>query len=191
MSIKDYALIPEFFVTLGFWHLVSGSGLSLEQGHQCLPIIESSPSATTFGLQVPTSGCTIDEESYRRSIQKWVSERNAALLEGVYLGRAINYPWISQYLARAAIQSKEWDLTTGTSRNIHLYHLIESFLIDEEFRRRLDAPFVGTPYTVNRVSIEKVLIDDASNVLKQYEHGVGKVPYDALLWVELVDRQPK
>ncbi len=183
--------MPVFFITLGVWYLVSESSLGNWSSNRCFPVIENGSSATTFGLRVPESNCTIDEASYQRSIQKWVSEHeiDAAPIEGFYLGRVIRYPWISQYLARAAIKSKDWDLARGTSHNDHPYRLIESFLIDEEFRRRLDAPFAGTPYTVNRVSVEKVLIEDASTVLEQYDKGFGKVPYDALLWVDLVERQ--
>lgn len=179
--------MPVFLITLGVWYLVSGSGLS----NRCFPVIGNSPSATTFGMRVLESNCTINEENYRRSIQKWMQEReiDAAPMEGFYLGRVIDYPWISKYLARAAIQSKDWNLDQGTSHTIHPYLLVESLLVDEEFRRRLDAPFVDTPYMVHRVSVEKVLIGDASTVLDEYEKGFGKVPYDALLWVDLKKRQ--
>ncbi|WP_299493130.1 hypothetical protein [Acaryochloris sp. IP29b_bin.137] len=183
--------MPVFFVTLGVWYLISGSGFNHWNSNQCSPIIDGSPTASGFRLRGQELGCTFDEANYRTSIQKWLSKRpiNATPLEGMYLGRAINYPWISKYLARTAIQSKDWDLEKGTSHDGHPYRLIESFLIDQEFRHRLDAPFADTPYTVNRVSVEKVLIDDASMVLDQYKRGAGKVPYDALLWVDLIERQ--
>ena len=182
--------MPIFFVTLGVWYLISGSGLNHWNSNQCSPIIDSSPSATGFRLRGREFGCTFNEENYRTSIQKWLSKRpvNAAPLEGMYLGRVDDYPWISKYLAKAAIQSQEWDLKGGNhSGNSH--RLIESFLLDEPFRHRLDAPFVNTPYTVHRVSVEKVRIDDASKVLDQYEPGFGQVPFDALLWVEFAERQ--
>ena len=180
------------FVTLGVWYLISGSGLNHWNSNPCSPIIDGSPSETGFRLRGREFGCTFDEENYRIAIQKWMSQRDAdaATLEGMYLGGIEDYPWISKYLARAAIQSQEWDLHGGNhSGNSH--RLIESFLLDEPFRRRLDAPFANTPYTVHSVSVEKVRIDDASTVLDQYELGFGQVPFDALLWVELAERQPK
>ncbi len=182
--------MPVFFVTLGVWYLISGSGLNTWNSNQCSPIIDSGPAATGFRLRGREFGCTFDEENYQTSIQKWLSKRdvNAAPLEGMYLGGVEDYPWISKYLARAAIQSQEWDLKGGNhSGNSH--RLVESFLLDESFGRRLDAPFVNTPYTVARVSVEKVRIDDASQVLDQYEQGFGQVPFDALLWVEFAERQ--
>lgn len=181
--------MPVFLVTLGVWYFISGSGLNHWNSNQCTPIIDGSPSATGFRLRGREFGCTIDEESYRISIQKWLSKRdvNAAPLEGMYLGDIADYPWISMYLAKAAIQSQAWDLKGGNhSGNSH--GLIESFLLDEPFRHRLDAPFVNTPYTVHRVSVEKVLIDDASRVLDQYESGFGQVPFGGLLWVEFAER---
>ena len=90
------------------------------------------------------------------------------------------------HLASEAIQSSQWDLKSGTSSDIHPYALVESFLLQDELRRRLDAPFIGTPYTIGSVSVEKVLIDDVSIVLKDYEVGFGRVPYGAS--VELVKR---
>lgn len=184
--------MPVFLVTLGFWYFISGSGLNHWNSNQCTPIIDSSPSATGFRLRGREFGCMFDEKNYRTSIQKWLSKRpvNAAPLGGMYLGRVEDYPWISKYLARAAIQSQEWDHKGGKTNSSNSHRLIEFFLLDEPFRRRLDAPFVNTPYTVHRVSVEKVLIDDASKVLDQYEPGFGKVPFDALLWVEFAERQP-
>lgn len=185
--------MPVFFVTLGAWYLISGSGLKHWNSNQCTPIIDGGLSATGFRLRGRKFGCTFDEANYRTSIQKWLSQRDvdAAPLESMYLGRMEDYPWISKYLAKAAIQSQDWDLERGTSHDGHPYRLIESLLIDEAFRRRLDAPFVKTPYTVHRVSVEKVRIDDASKVLDPYEPGFGKVPFDALLWVEFSERQPQ
>ena len=52
------------------------------------------------------------------------------------------------HLASEAIQSSQWDLKSGTSSDIHPYALVESFLLQDELRRRLDAPFIGTPYTI-------------------------------------------
>lgn len=182
--------MPVFLITLGVWYFISGSSLNHWNSNQCSPIIDSSPSATGFRLQGREFGCTFDEQNYRTSIQKWLSQRpeDAAPLEGMYLGSMEDYPWISTYLAKAALQSQEWDLKRGTSHDGHPYRLIESLLIDEAFRHRLDAPFADTPYTVHRVSVEKVRIDDASQVLDEYEPGQGKIPFDALLWVEFAER---
>ena len=159
--------------------------------NRCSPAIESNELETRFSLR--KSGgqdCSINEDSYSKSIRMWLNQRTDETkpIEGYFLGRAIDYPWISQHLAEAAFNSKEWDLKTGTSHEINLYRLVEFFLIEEEFKARLDAPFVNTPYMVSSVSVEKVLIQDVSLVLDKYEKGSGKVPFDALLSVEMVKR---
>lgn len=180
-----------FPLVLGISCLFSGCHQSIATD-ECAPIVESSRSETSFGMRAPGEGCAIDEDSYRRAVRRWLDRRatDTAPIEHFYLGRVIDYPWISQHLARAAIRSPEWDLKTGTSKNtdIHPYILVESFLLQEEFRQRLDAPFVDTPYTIGHFDTEKVLIGDASTVLAEYEENPGKVPFDTLLAVYLVKR---
>lgn len=162
---------------------------SLGIEHGCSVRIEDNKFETGFSVRLSKSDCRIEEEHYRRTIQRWINERrpNAPQLEGFYLGRIVNYPWISQYLASEAIRNSEWDLMTGTSHGTHPHDLVKSILIQEEFQYRLGIPFANTPYDIGDVEIEKVLIQDAGIVLKDSKKS-GKVPYDAQLWISLVER---
>lgn len=71
---------------------------------------------------------------------------------------------------------------------MHLHALVESFLMEEAFRQRLEAPFADTSYIIRSVGVEKVLVGEADVVLDEYEKDIGNVPFDALLWVDLVKR---
>ena len=177
-------------ILLGVGCIFTGCSRSAITTYRCVPMVESNQAGTGFRLRAPRAGCTIDENSYQRAVRQWLDRRatDSTPINNFFLGRAIDYPWISQYLARAASRSTEWDLKTGTSHNLHPHALVKSLLMEEAFRQRLDAPFVDTPYTVGDIDIEKLLVGDASTALDEPENGFGKVPFDALLSVELTER---
>lgn len=158
----------------------------------CAPRVEAHADGATAALRPHDSDlvrCTLDEPGYRRTVAAWLAQRPAAAppLRGMSLGRAVNLPWVSQHLARAALADPRWDAARGRPRQGDINALAAAILSAPDLRERLDAPLAGTPWTVRAVSVEKVLVARTQDVLPGA--GKGRIPYDAQLWL-VIDRRP-
>jgi len=163
----------------------------------CSAYIEEHEAWQTASLRYSTNGppeCTVDEQTYNATVRGWLQGRENAEgdLESLLLGRAVRYPWLSQYLARVA-SSEEWPENALVTKSMLLdcgdggrrtNTRVGALLSQERFRSRLDEPFEGTPYRVLSVSVEKVLFDAAEAILGTGA-GVERVPYDAQVWLVL------
>lgn len=159
----------------------------------CSPYVESHAGNETAALRPHTDAfraCTIAEEPYRRLVADWLAARggDAPPPRSLGLGRAVNLPWISAHIARAARRHPRWDAARGRDRKGDINGLVAALLAHPDFLRRLDAPFAGTPWAVRAVSVEKVLVARAKDVLP--DAGTGRVPYDAQLWLVIGQRTP-
>jgi hypothetical protein len=157
----------------------------------CEPYVENHRDMETAALRPHRDAfrnCTIDEAAYVRLVAAWLASRgaDAPTPRGLGLGRAVNLPWISEHIARAALRDPRWDAARGRDRQGDINGLVVALLAQPDFLRRLDAPFAGTPWTVRAVSVEKVLVAKARDILP--DGGAGKLPFDAQLWLAIVPR---
>lgn len=130
---------------------------------------------------------TVSERAYADLIAEWLGERKEGrpTVGKVDLGRVINFPWISKYMARRSLRHPQWNAKTGSCREGHENRLVESFLMNEGFRTRLEAPFAESGYRIRSVSVEKVLIGKLGNVHPEFSETVKRVPYDAIVTLAL------
>jgi hypothetical protein len=150
----------------------------------CEPYIESHRDLETAALRPHRDAfrnCTIDEATYASLVSAWLAARGGTPLRGMSLGRAVNLPWISEHIARAALHDPRWDAARGRDRKGDINGLVIALLSQRNFLRRLDAPFAATPWTVRAVSVEKVLVTKAKEILP--DGGKGRLPFDAQLWI--------
>ena len=157
----------------------------------CAPYVESHRDLETAALRPHRDAfrsCTIDEAAYAALISAWLAGRgsDAPLLRGLSLGRAVNLPWLSEHIARAALRDPRWDAARGRDRRGDINGLVAALLSQPDFLRRLDAPFAGTPWTVRAISVEKVLVAKAGDILP--DGAKGKLPFDAQVWLVLGPR---
>jgi hypothetical protein len=160
----------------------------------CEPYVESDRDRETAALRPHRDAfrsCTIDEAGYAALVSAWLAGRgsDAPSLRGMSLGRAVNLPWVSKHIARAALRDPRWDATRGRDRRSDINGLVAALLVQPDFLRRLDAPFAGTPWMVRAVSVEKVLVAKAAEILP--DAAAGKAPYDAQLWLVIAPRAAK
>jgi len=157
--------------------------------HACEPYVETDRDRETAALRPHRDAfrsCTIEEEGYRRAIASWLAALGSAPLRGMSLGRAVNLPWLSEHIARAALRDPRWDAARGRDRKNDINGLVAALLSRPDFLRRLDAPFAATPWTVRAVSVEKVLVTKAKDILP--DGGTGKLPFDAQVWIVIGPR---
>lgn len=155
----------------------------LAQQQECELIIElpeKSREARVRPVGEDYSPCLVSETALREGIKNQLNvwADSDWILRSVNLGRAINYPWLVDYLIEASLVSPDWDIHKGRSISGSDNLFVSLILSAPVFIRRLQALFEGFPYTVIAVSVEKVLIGDST------VHHIGlstgeKVPFDA------------
>jgi hypothetical protein len=116
-----------------------------------------------------------------------------AKLEDVYksmfLGRLIDYPWLSEYLAVYAYKDPRWDRKKGKPVSIDLYTYVSAILSRREVLSQFEDAFGDSGYKIIAVTLEKVCVGRFSDVpLYQGKMLPGKVPVDAMVWFRLEKR---
>ena len=152
----------------------------------CATYIEEHERGKTASVRT-ANNCTLDEKSYQQLVAKWLAARSAdaASVERLFMGRAVKHPWISEQIARTALRSDDWRAKPSET---HVNALVASFLSEAAFRQRLAAPFRNSAYLVESVHVEKVLVGVAAEVLPESAEPSVRVPYDAMIWLELRER---
>ena len=118
-------------------------------------------------------------------VSAWLDDRDeqSAVLESLYLGRAIHYPWLSSLIVQSALAHPHWDVAAGKSLWVHENELVSELLSQIEIIEQLQVPFTPAGYVVTAVSVEKVLIDNISAVAPAHAPAHGLVPFDAQVWL--------
>lgn len=135
--------------------------------------------------------CTLAEEDYRRVVGAWLASRDdaAPALSSLALGRAVDHPWIARYLLLAAARSSEWTPRLARAAAAEHNRFVARLLAAPDFLQRLDAPFAGAAYRVERVAVEKVLLGPLGGSAPAPADSRRALPYDAQLWLRLAPRQ--
>ena len=136
-------------------------------------------------------GCRIDKSSMVSVLTAAFLKNDPPRIEGSYsslsIGRLIDYPWLSQYLATTAYHDQGWDSRKGKPAAMDINKYVSRLLSRKELLAQIETPFAESGYKVNRVSVEKVLVGGFREVpFYQGKMYPGRVPYDAQVWFRLV-----
>ncbi|MBK6636531.1 MAG: hypothetical protein IPH08_18340 [Rhodocyclaceae bacterium] len=148
----------------------------------CTPWIEDHNSGAILRPHTDAfTACTIDEVTYQRLVADWLSAHasDAEQPMTLGLGRAVNYPWLSQHMADTAL-AKPTHLSGS--------QMAAQVLLDPALLHRLAVPFANSPFALAKLSYEKVLFGSADRVASSPHAGARKVPFDAQLWLHLQAR---
>ncbi|MBY0276383.1 hypothetical protein K2Z84_13640 [Candidatus Binatia bacterium] len=161
----------------------------------CEPYVAEQPRWASASFRPHRDGlqqCPVSEEVYGAVIGAWLSARagEAPAVASLSLGRAVDFPWLSQAIADAALASPDWAERARRARPGHRAALAAPILRSTALRERLALPFSGSAYEVRDVAYEKVLFGKASEHATHVPAGQGDVlvPFDAMLWLRLVPR---
>jgi hypothetical protein len=172
----------------------------------CAPFIEEHPAWASASFRPHTTAfeaCSVDEARYRQVIADWLQRRQqtspstAPDVTSLSLGRAVNFPWISRFIADAALQTPGWAGRMARTKIGERDKLARPVLHDPALLQRLAAPFADSCYAVIGLSYEKVLFGRAdkyasppvSSAASNPATAAVKVPYDAQLWLGLAPRK--
>jgi hypothetical protein len=160
---------------------------------ECDLTVESNEKWHTLRLRAhhpKHKGCHIDKDSMVSVLTAAFLKKDSPKLEGSYsslfIGRLIDYPWLSEYLATTAYRDQGWDSRKGKPAAMDINKYVSNLLSRRELMVQIETPFVKGNYKVIGVSVEKVLVGGFREVpFYQEEMYPGRVPYDAQVWFRL------
>jgi hypothetical protein len=136
-------------------------------------------------------GCNIDRESMRSALGAAFLKTEPPRLEGSYsslfIGRLIDYPWLSQQLAAAALSDRQgWDSKRGKPVATGINSYVAKVLFTKSLPAPIETVFTENGYRVVGVEVEKVLVGGFREVpFYDGDMAPGRVPYDAMVWFRL------
>jgi hypothetical protein len=123
--------------------------------------------------------CPVNRQRTEAVISEVISRTDSNVLRLAF-GRIVDYPWLSELLARQASSSRHWDPQGGPGKDNR--YVAAALRGMPEFT----ALFPG--WQVAGVSVEKVLVKPAAELPLPAGAPISpsrRLPYDAILWVTL------
>ncbi|MGH6946222.1 MAG: hypothetical protein ACREDZ_02745 [Kiloniellales bacterium] len=127
-------------------------------------------------------------DALARSLSALEAEGGPIVYRSIFLGRIVDYEWLSRHLADAAARSADWSTATGKPNNgATLNSFAAGLLAEPEILAATSAAAKPAGYRVTGVSCEKVLVSDPGLQAVQPDWvAAGKrLPFDALCWLIL------
>jgi hypothetical protein len=134
--------------------------------------------------------CLVDKDSMLSALSEAFSKTGLSKSEGaftsLFIGRLIDYPWLSQYLALTAQKDKKWNAKKGKPLVLNVNQYVSGVLSQKEILDQIETIVEKIGYRVTGVSVEKVLVGGLREV-PQYtgDKAVGLFPFDAQVWFRI------
>jgi hypothetical protein len=202
-ALMRTSLLSFILVILGFTSTVLSQEevISSSKVGECLLTVEANARWHTLRLRAhhpEGRNCLVDRDSMLSVLNEAFSKTGLLNSEGVftslYIGRLIDYPWLSQYLAITAHKDRKWNAKRGKPVALNANKYVSGVLSQKEVLAQIETIVAKRGYRVKGVSVEKVLSGGLREV-PQYsgEMAEGLFPYDAQVWFRLervgTDRQ--
>jgi hypothetical protein len=158
----------------------------------CTLRVEAEEESRSIRLRILPEGsnCYFTKEAMQSLLKRAFSKSDSPKLEGTYsslfLGRLIDYPWLSAYVASAAYEDSRWNKRRGMPVSMGINKYVATLLLGKEVTVQVEEPIMDTGYRITSASVEKVLVGGLRDI-PQYKGKLkpGKVPFDALVWFHL------
>lgn len=114
-------------------------------------------------------------------------EQSAEVFPSLFLGRLVDYPWISSALATFAATDSRWDVRKGQPVTGHSNGYVRAVLARPGMLAPIDQVLANNGYRVRAVEVEKVLVARCRELGSRDTglHCPGRVPFDAMVWLVL------
>jgi hypothetical protein len=193
---KRKSLLLGFFLVFSFSGTVASSQervIAISKAGECDLSVEANDAWHTLRLRAlhpQYKRCRVDEASVTRILSSAFSGGDPAKPAGSYsslsIGRLIDYPWLSQYLAITARRDAGWNPKKGKPRGMDINKYVSRLLSKEGLPARIETILEKGGYRIAGVTVEKVLVGGLREVpLYRGEMHPGRVPYDAQVWFRL------
>lgn len=160
---------------------------------ECTVSVEANDEWHTLRLRAhhpDYKGCHIAEDGMIKPLEAAFLKTEFPALKGDYsslsIGRLIDYPWLSQYLADTAYSDHGWNSKKGKPVGMGFNNYVAHILFNLKLLESLQTTLAKAGYRIVGVSVEKVLVGGFHDVpLYRGDHVRGSVPYDAQIWFRL------
>jgi hypothetical protein len=136
--------------------------------------------------------CNIDQEALETLLAAAFAKTEPPALRGEYtslfLGRLVDYPWLSRHLAETAYRDKRWNRKKGRPIGREINGYVARLLFNRDLLNPIEAELGRHGYRIAGVSVEKVLVGGPS-ALPDPKGLEGRLPFDAQVWIRL-QRKP-
>ena len=194
MKDGQFSRIGFVLVMLGFTAMVSSQDeevITSSKVGECSLTVEVRSHTLRLRAHHPEGrNCFVDKDSMLSALSEAFSETGLLKFEGaftsLFIGRLIDYPWLSQYLALTALKDKKWDAKRGKPLVLNVNQYVSGILSQKEIVTQIETIVAKSGYRVTGVSVEKVLSGGLREV-PQYagDKVAGLLPYDAQVWFRL------
>jgi hypothetical protein len=134
--------------------------------------------------------CYFSKEAMQSVLSRAFSKADPPKLEGTYLslflGRLIDYPWLSAHLASAAAGDHLWNRERGKPVSMDINRYVALLLSSKHVTAQFEEPLLNRGYRIASVSVEKVLVGGFRDIPQYKGKAVsGKFPFDAMVWFRI------
>jgi len=99
----------------------------------------------------------------------------------LYVGRLVDYPWMSRYLATAASRDPGWNSKNGRPVGGDINGYVDGLLLRTELTGQMTPVLEEAGYVITAVTVEKVLVGSVGDLS-------GRLPFDAQVWFRVERR---
>lgn len=161
--------------------------VTMEAG-ECQLSVEVDEDSGTLRLRVRPEGrnCRIEKASMITVLRAAFAGTDLPKLSSLYIGRLVDYPWLSQHLAISASGDPAWDKRRGKPASVDINRYVAELLSRMEITEQIQEVFTALGYRVVDATVEKVLVGGSDDVPGYTGRASpGKLPYDAMVWFRL------
>jgi hypothetical protein len=160
---------------------------------ECRLSVEANDQWHTLRLRAndpEAKNCRFTKDEMVSALSAAFLKKEPPKLEGTYsslfIGRLIDFPWLSHDLADAAAHDKGWDAKKGKPVAMGINQYVSQVLFRKELLAPIEQVCAQGGYRVKGVTVEKVLVGGLREVpLYHGDSAPGLVPYDAMVWFRL------
>ncbi|MGJ0484231.1 MAG: hypothetical protein ACR65R_06800 [Methylomicrobium sp.] len=134
--------------------------------------------------------CNIDQEAVLSLLASAFATTEPPALQGEYaslfIGRLIDYPWLSHYLAETAHRDKRWNRKKGRPVSMEINRYAAELLFNPDLLKPIQTELNKHGYRITGISVEKVLVGGTSDLPGPVRKNLkGRLPFDAQVWFQL------
>jgi hypothetical protein len=167
---------------------------TLEAG-PCRLLVETDEDSGTLRLRVHPDGrgCRIEKAAMIAVLAAAFTPSGAPIPQRTHpslcIGRLVDYPWLSQYLAATAFGDPAWNRRRGKPVAMDINQYVGAVLSRKEVTAQIQEAVAAGGYRVVGATVEKVLVGGFSDVPGHAgKPGSARVPFDAIVWFRLERR---
>jgi hypothetical protein len=202
-TVEASMKMKKYLIFLGFVLVIFGTAGTASSQEQvitsskvgkCTLFVEANVQWHTLRLRAHSpdgKNCLVDRDSMLSVLSTAFSRNGLLKSEGgftsLYIGRLIDYPWLSQYLAVTAHKDRKWNAQKGKPAALNVNRYVSGVLSQKEVLAQIETIVAKSGYRVEGVSVEKVLVGKLCEVPHYSgDMAAGLFPYDAQVWFRLV-----